>query len=157
MNTPLKTLFWCFALTLVRLHADPWTPPPALLDIIRHIESANGQLTVGDNGRSLGDYQLSEAAWLDVNAWRKVRGLAVYSYQQHVWNRGVSRAYAAQYLRILHSHLESRLKRPPSWGELYAAYNMGLTSFADCQYRVARSNPATARKCQIVQAAQNRN
>ena len=122
---------------------------------MRHVESADGRWTVGNRGQSLGEYQLSEAAWLDVSEWRRARGLPVHSYENSVWNGNVSRMYAAGYLRILHTRLESRLRRCPTAGELYAAYNMGFASFARCQYRLARSNPATAGKSSRVELAVN--
>jgi hypothetical protein len=147
----LLLLSLAFALGSAR--AEHWTPPEALLDAIRYVESSNGRMTYGDNGRSLGDYQISEAAWLDVNGWRKSRGLPIHSYYPHVWNPTVSRGYAADYLRILHARLESRLRRCPSWGEMYAAYNMGFAAFARCQFRLARVNPTTARKSLQIQAA----
>jgi hypothetical protein len=153
MNKTIGVLIGWLVGSVAILHAEQWTPPKALLDTIRRVESADGRFTVGDEGRSLGDYQFSEAAWLDVNTWRQARGRTVYSYNPHVWNTRISRIYAAEYLCILRSRLETRLKRTPTWAEIYAAYNMGFSSFGRCQYRLARSNPTTARKCLTVQAA----
>lgn len=132
--------------------AANWRPSERLLHAVRCVESADGLLTWGDNGRSLGDYQLSEAAWIDVNAWRKARRLPTFRYQTHVWDRKVSHVYAADYLTILHVELKKRLRRVPTASEVYAAYNMGLASFAQCQYQLARVNPTTARKCQLIEA-----
>jgi hypothetical protein len=106
--------------------------------------------TWGDNGRSLGDFQLSEAAWQDVNSWRKARGLPVFNYRAHVWNRTVNRAYAADYLTILYGELKRRVGRAPTPGELYAAYNMGLGAFAECNYQLGRVNPMTAKKARQI-------
>jgi hypothetical protein len=130
--------------------AASWHPADELLHAVRHVESAEGLFTWGDNGRSLGDFQISQAAWLDVNTWRKSHRLQTYAYETGVWNRFVSRAYAADYLAILHRELGKRLGRPPTSPEIYAAYNMGLGSFAQCQYRLAKVNPVTARKCQQI-------
>jgi hypothetical protein len=124
---------------------------------VRSVESAQGVFTWGDGGRSLGDYQLSEAAWLDVTAWRRSRGLPTFPYENHVWNQKVSRAYAADYLAILHRGLKRRLSRSPTAAEVYAAYNMGLNSFAQCRYQLGKVNATTARKCeQITAMVQNR-
>ena len=60
--------------------------------------------------------------------------------------------YAADYLAILHGALSKRLDRVPSALEVYAAYNMGMTSFAQCHYRLAKVNPTTALKCQQIKA-----
>ena len=126
-------------LVVTNLHAASWAPSADLLRDVRRVESANGRFTVGDQGRSLGDYQISEAAWCDVTAWRRGRGLRTYDYAQHVWSESISRAYAADYLKILHGQLEKRLGRSPSTHEVYAAYNMGLSCFAKTGYRVTSS------------------
>jgi hypothetical protein len=128
----------------------PWRASDQLLYAVRDVESSQGQFTWGDNGRSLGDYQLSEAAWLDVNQWRKARNRTVYEYRQHVLDPTLSRTYAADYLAILHSELRRRIGRPPSHAQLYAAYNMGLSSFAQCRYQLAKVNPTTANRCQRI-------
>jgi hypothetical protein len=125
-------------------------PSERLLHAVRYVESSNGRFTYGDKGRSLGDYQLSRAAWTDVNGWRKSRNMRTYSYDIHVWDKSVSRVYAADYLSILHRELTKRLGRGPTTPELYAAYNMGLTGFAQCGYQLARVNPTTARKSRLV-------
>jgi hypothetical protein len=132
--------------------AATWSPNDELLQAIRSVESAAGQYTWGDEGRSLGDFQLSEGAWFDVNVWRKARGLPTYDYQQHVWSPRISRIYAAEYMRILARELQRRLSRPPTPAEVYAAYNMGLSSFAQCHYKLAKVNPTTARKCELIRA-----
>src|SRR5579862_9421582 len=120
--------------------AASWCPSDSLLHAVRGVESAQGLLTWGDQGRSLGDFQLSQAAWLDVTASRKARGLRTYPYESGVWTSSVSRMYAAEYLSILHRELKKRLNRAPSAAEVYAAYNMGLGSFAQCRYRLAKVN-----------------
>jgi hypothetical protein len=154
---PVHVFLLFLALSTFRLHAENWTPPKGLLDAVRLVESADGRFLVGDDGQSLGPYQFTEAAWLDVSAWRKSRGLRTYSYKRHVWNAAISRAYASDYLKILHRQLERRLKRCPSWGEMYAAYNMGYAAFARCQFRLARVNPITAQRSRQVQAAARMN
>jgi hypothetical protein len=98
----------------------------------------------------LGEYQLSEAAWKDVNTWRKGRNLPTYDYRKHVWNRQVSRGYAADYMAILHRELTRRMQREPNSAELYAAYNMGLTAFAQCGFQLNRVNRTTAARSRLV-------
>lgn len=127
--------------------AAGWRPPERLLHAVRYVESSHGLFTWGDNGRSLGEYQMSEAAWQDVSNWRLTRGLTTYDYRQDVWDPAISRAYAADYLGLLHRELRKRLNRAPSVGEVYAAYNLGLSGFAQCNYQLARVNRTTARKC----------
>jgi hypothetical protein len=147
-----KHLIWFMCLVAGNASAATWQPPDELMHALSFVESSHGVFRVGDKGQSLGDYQLSEAAWLDVSSWRKSHGKPTYEYERHVWSRSVSRQYAADYLTILYSRLEKRLHRSPTPGELYAAYNMGMTSFAQCRYQLAKVNPTTAKKCQQIDA-----
>lgn len=142
----------CIVLILVSLGAaqgKEWKPTPDFLAAVRAVESSNGQFVYGDNGQSLGDFQLSEAAWLDVNEWRQTRGMRTYSYRS-VYNAFINRAYAANYLTILHGELTRKLARPPSHAELYAAYNMGLRMFAECGYQMHRVNATTREKARQI-------
>jgi hypothetical protein len=127
-----------------------WQPPDNFLKAVRYVESSNGINKVGDNGDSLGEFQLSEAAWLDVNDWRSARGLKTYSYDKAVFHSYISRVYASNYLTILHGELSRKLKRTPNHAELYAAYNLGLASFAQCNYNVRRVNPVTRARCELI-------
>lgn len=141
----------------VTSHTAEWRPSSALLRAVRQIESSNGQLVVGDNGRSLGAFQLSEAAWVDVSFWRKARGLKTYAYREYVMHAYINQTYAADYLAMIHAELSRKLRRPPTAGEVYAAYNMGLSNFAECKYTLAKVNPVTQKKCRQIHAmlAQN--
>jgi hypothetical protein len=129
-----------------------WRPSDALMSAVRQVESNNGKLLYGDSGKSLGAFQMSEAAWLDVSAWRKGRGLKVYSYENHALHSYINRAYAADYMSMIHTELTRKLRRAPTAGEIYAAYNMGLGNFAECGYRLAKVNPVTARKARQIHA-----
>jgi len=137
-------------------YANEWRPPEALLKAVRQVESNNGRHVYGDSGRSLGPFQLSEAAWVDVSAYRRAHALKVYSYEHHALHNFINQAYAADYLTLIHNELTRKLRREPTPGEMYAAYNMGLTKFADCNYRLARVNPTTVRKCQQINALMER-
>jgi hypothetical protein len=131
-------------------YATEWRPSDVLLRAVRQVESNNGRRNYGDSGRSLGPFQLSEAAWADVSAWRKAHSLKVYSYDHHVLHNFINQTYAADYLAMIHNDLAPKLHREPTAGEIYAAYNMGLANFAGCRYRLSRVNPTTARKCQQI-------
>ena len=130
--------------------ADEWQPCKTFLKAVSFVESSNGKFVYGDQGRSLGEFQLSEAAWLDVNEWRKARRLKTYTYREHVFHAFISRVYAANYMTILHGELSRKLKRPPTHSELYAAYNMGLQMFARCDYKLERVNSVTREKCRQI-------
>lgn len=133
------------------VQAKEWRPSNEFLRAVRFVESSNGAFKVGDNGQSLGDFQLSEAAWMDVNDWRKARRLKTYDYQENVFHAFINRVYASNYLTILHGELSKKLGREPTYSELYAAYNMGLSTFATCDYRLSRVNPVTRAKAQQIE------
>lgn len=137
-------------LTAGSAYGTEWRPSVDFLKAVSHVESNSGRFTIGDNGRSLGDFQMSEAAWLDVNSWRKARGLKTYPYTPHVFNSYINRVYASNYLTILHAVLSRKLNRPPSHAELYAAYNMGLASFEECDFKLHRVNPVTRERCRQI-------
>jgi len=141
----------CYICLSAAAYAREWQPTDDFLHAVRFVESNNGQNKYGDNGDSLGDFQLSEAAWLDVNEWRRARGLKTYRYDGTVFHSYISRVYASNYLTILYTELNRKLKRPPTHAELYAAYNLGLSSFAQCDFKLSRVNSATREKCRQIE------
>lgn len=98
------------------------------LDRVAKVESGNSSKAIGDNGRSLGLFQMSFASWLDVNEIRQKQGLKLYPYN-YATNRTVARIYARQYLLILHRKVSAKLGRPATQAETYAAYNAGFSAF----------------------------
>ena len=148
----MNRVLWLISIVscAVAASATEWQPSAEFLKAVRSVESSNGQFKIGDNGQSLGDFQLSEAAWLDVNEWRRLRSLKTYRYDEAVFNGFINRVYASNYLTILHAELSRKLRRPPNHAELYAAYNMGLAEFAECNYRLSRVNPMTRAKCRQI-------
>ena len=137
------------AVALATAQANEWQPPEEFLKAVCFVESSNGLFTYGDGGRSLGDFQLSESAWMDVNSWRRARKLKTYSYK-NVFNSSISRIYASNYMSILYGELTRKLKRQPTPAELYAAYNMGLGMFAQCDYKLHKVNSVTRQKCKQI-------
>ena len=67
-----------------------------------------------------------------------------------VFHSYISRVYASNYLTILHDGLARKLHRPPTHAELYAAYNLGPRSFAQCDYKLHRVNAVTRARCQQI-------
>ena len=124
---------------------------PSFLEAIRQVESSGGKFLHGDGGRSLGEFQIGKAAWADVSEWRRKQGLKTYPYHPHVFKPDISRKYAKDYLSILQRSLKSKLDRPPTYSELYAAYNMGFTQFARCGFDLDRVNRTTAERCKRVE------
>lgn len=97
-----------------------------LLDRIALIESRNNDLAVGDNGRSLGRYQMSLAAWLDVSALRAEQGLPLYPWEA-AHDAGIGREYALQYLGILSRQFQAAFRgRYPSDNHLIGMYQHGF-------------------------------
>ncbi len=137
------------------LHANDWKPDEALLLAIREVESNGGKYLYGDNGRSLGEYQMTRAAWNDVNKWRKARKSKAYDYRTYVFTPAIAKDYASNYLSILRSGLQGKLRRAPSASELYAAYNMGFSKFGACGFNLGRINSTTARKCREIEGMLN--
>jgi hypothetical protein len=129
-----------------------WRPEERLLDALCQIESSGGRFVSGDAGRSLGHFQMQKAAWADVLEWRKKQSFPTHDYQLHVFDSRISRLYAADYLTILHTRLTAQYNREPTAGELYAAYNMGLSGFRKCHYDIAQVNPVTRGKCEKIMA-----
>lgn len=142
----LSTVLACSAFT----GATEWRPCDDFLKAVKFVESSNGLMKVGDQGQSLGDFQLSEAAWLDVSEWRKARRLKTYEYDKSVFHSFINRVYASNYLTILHTELTRKLGRQPDHGELYAAYNMGMTMFEGCNFSLSRVNPVTRAKARQI-------
>ena len=134
------------------LSANVWRPDARLLDAVSQIESNNGTFVYGDRGMSLGHFQIQKNAWLDVVEWRKKKNLPTHDYRKNVFDPKISRLYAADFLTILHDRLKERYKREPSVAEIYAAYNMGLTSFRKCNYSLAQVNSVTTERCKLVAA-----
>ncbi|MFN7140552.1 MAG: transglycosylase SLT domain-containing protein [Limisphaerales bacterium] len=149
----MKTLLViAFVLCTGILNASDWKPKEELLDAIRQVESSGGKFVYGDNGRSLGEFQMTQAAWIDVNRWRKARGLTLHNYRDEVFRPQIARQYASNYISILRQGLLHKLKREPTASEIYAAYNIGLAKFgAQCGYDIRRVNATTARKCREIE------
>jgi hypothetical protein len=145
-----KYLLLFFLVSLGSTQAKEWQPPEEFLRAVCFVESSNGQFVYGDSGRSLGDFQLSESAWMDVNNWRKARRLRTYSYDRHVFNSFINKVYASNYMSIIYAELSRKLGRQPTPGEVYAAYNIGLGTFAQCNYKLHRVNAVTRQKCELI-------
>lgn len=151
----MKTLSLCAAILAFSFSSSfgaTWNPDERLLDAVCEVESSGGHYLYGDDGVSLGHFQMQKAAWADVSAWRKKRDLPTYAYQPNVLNPKISRIYAAGYLTMIHDRLERHYDREPSASELYAAYNMGMSNFRKCNYALGNVNKVTLGKCQKIEA-----
>tara|TARA_R110000824_G_scaffold203371_3_gene387811 strand:- start:9029 stop:9526 length:498 start_codon:yes stop_codon:yes gene_type:complete len=116
-----------------------------LLDAVAFVESNGNHRAVGDQGKANGSFQLHRPAWADAGKWLKANGFKTTTYTKGVNDPSVSRIYARTYLSLIHGQLATRMKREPTAGELYAAYNMGVGGFAKRGFDVRRT-PATTRR-----------
>lgn len=114
------------------------------LDALEVVESGRNPSAVGDHGSSVGSFQFTAAAWEQVNTLRRARGLATYPTINRV-HHAVARLYAREYCAWLESYLARHLRRPPTLGELYAAYNCGPSRFKRLGFSLQRT-PATTRR-----------
>lgn len=70
-----------------------------LLDAIRHVESGGDDRAVGDQGRSIGPYQIQQAYWRDARSWcRGLRGAYTDCYARDYAERCIV-AYWHRYCR----------------------------------------------------------
>jgi hypothetical protein len=116
-------------------------------------ESNNKAEAVGDSGKARGAYQMWRIAWDQTNKVRKAEGLKQYPWA-YAHDRFVGRMYAIEYLRWCGEVMETRLKRKPTYWEVYAAYARGPTTFIeehDCNYA---SLPARTHRAIGIIAAQ---
>lgn len=122
---------------------------PKFLDRVREIESSGNALAVGDRGRSIGAYQISRAAWSDVNVYRQQIGLPMLPYSA-AFNEKSARIFAAQYMIILRSRLAVALKRAPTDREIYAAFNCGFRRFKSHGFLLQNTPKTTQRAIQKI-------
>lgn len=100
----------------------------SFLDRVAMIESNGDQFAVGDNGRSVGRYQIKKIAWLEVNQVRAKHGLKQYPYS-YATNNQISRTYAAQFLHIQRARYIRTFRRSPTQADLLAIYQLGFSKF----------------------------
>ena len=108
-------------------------------------ESRMLNLAIGDNGESRGAWQMSERAWDQVSAARRLRGATAYDWSTYCSYEAIARDYATEYLRWVESRLAHNMKRQPTRSEIYAAWNLGVTGFARLGYRLAAVPSVTKR------------
>jgi hypothetical protein len=125
--------------------ADSTAVTEELLDRIAMIESSGGKFLVGDNGKSLGVYQMGRLAWKDATEYRKQNGLPVWAYQEGVMHPDRSRSYAKCYLKVLEYRLHRLMGRQPTPAHIYSAYNWGLSNLRKVDFDLQRIPNSTKR------------
>jgi hypothetical protein len=95
------------------------------------IESNLNEDAVGDYGKSLGAFQISEATWADAVAYNRVTAGphdAMLSVNWKVYAHDYTMShYAAELILKMHEERMIRNKIKPTPMKLYMAYNMGYS------------------------------
>ena len=118
--------------------------PERWIDLVGKVESSNNPDAVGDWGRARGEMQFWRSTWDDCTRQRKARGLPTWGFS-YAHDRAVARLYARSWLDYIEERLARAMGRKPSLGEIYAAYNLGVSGFARRGYRLSEC-PASTRR-----------
>ncbi len=118
--------------------------PERWVDLVGWVESNNDPDAVGDGSRARGEFQFWRATWDDCSRVRKAKGLPVWSYA-HAHDRAVARLYARSWLDYIEERLAKATGRQPTFGDIYAGYNLGLSGYGRRGYRLT-SCPALTQK-----------
>jgi len=102
------------------------------------IESNLNENAVGDDGRSLGAFQISEAAWADAVAYNRVTAgpydpLLSSNWKVYAYDYTTSH-HAAELILKMHEERMIRNKVKPTPMKLYMAYNMGYKQASDFRF-----------------------
>lgn len=139
MKTPLLS-------TLVMLCTTPNVRPAdwhTLVNAIGWVESGMDHRAIGDGGASRGAWQITRAAWQDVDRLRRSVGERTQPWKTGAHNPVHAHEIASNFLSLLNSRLSTKLGRPPTVQELYAAYNLGLDGFRRRRYLLERCPEVT--------------
>lgn len=68
-----------------------------LLDAMYAVESNRGKITVGDNGKAIGPYQIWREYWQDAVEWDKTIGGKYEDCMNKAYSEKIIRAYWARY------------------------------------------------------------
>jgi hypothetical protein len=105
--------------------------PEPIVQAVEQVESSGrGAATpLGDGGKARGPLQWHAVAWADCSKVRRKAGLAVWSYSS-ASDPVRARDYARTWLTVLKVRLASAIGRQPLPGEIWLAWNLGLTGFS---------------------------
>lgn len=117
------------------------------LDAVKRVESGGNSRAVGDNGKSIGAYQIKSIAWREVNQVRVKNRLKTFPYS-YAKNESISRLYAAQFLLIQSNRLHKAYGRAPNQAELYSVYNCGFHSFKKRGLKISNAPSSTKKAVQ---------
>ncbi len=123
-----------------------------LLDSVRYVESADGRRLIGDDGKSLGPYQLTAGAVADVERTSKSVYESTGLEARSTFRMSeASRAAARVYLVKLNGQLRRAMGREPGEAGLFACWNLGFAKFRALGFRLDRCNAAVRRAAVTVE------
>jgi hypothetical protein len=109
-----------------------------LTNTIGQIESGGNYKAVGDRGAALGAWQMHIAAWIMANQWREAHGLS--KIKRSLWQvPDNQRAIAFAYVNWCRERLLADGIKHPSPEQIYLAFAMGPTAFADIAHSLVRA------------------
>jgi len=120
--------------TALVISLNAFVIPEAWVDAVEQIESG-GESVSGDNGYAAGSFQFHYACWNECSWIREEAGMPVYSYDDAM-DKVKSREYARTWLSHIYLVLKKKYKRPPTLGEVWIAYNLGMTGFSKYNYSI---------------------
>lgn len=124
--------------TLTTMAAAILAPmPDAWVDAVEQVESSGqGAVTPdGDGSRAKGPFQFWAAAWTDCSAVRRKLGMPIYAYRM-AKDPVIARSYAKVWLAYQRQQLEQKLGRKVMLGEVWLAWNLGMTGYARYNFNI---------------------
>lgn len=116
------------------------------VEAVALIESGGNSQAKGDASKAAGRWQMHEAAWADITAYRLRKGWQVWPYEQ-AQDASVARLYARDYLTMLENQLRNVLGDCVTPEMIYAAYNMGFGNFRKREFLIENSPSTTRAAC----------
>jgi hypothetical protein len=109
--------------------------PDRWVDAVAQIETNNRNIP-GDAGLAAGVFQWHKAAWSDCTKMRKEAGLKTWPYSK-AKDPATAREYASFWLSYLRGVITVKIGRPALLGEVWLAYNLGVTGFGRYGYSMS--------------------
>ena len=100
--------------------------------------------------RALGEFQFWRSTWDSVTAMRRSQGLPTKPYHTGA-TTSLSTEYARTYLKWCEKGLKRNGVKSPTRGQIYAAYNCGLTSFKRRGCKLSRCPSHTQRAAERIE------
>lgn len=108
------------------LSQHPFEITSVFLDHLAMLESSGDDHAIGDKGKARGRYQLTQAAWDDVNRRRAARGEGPWDWKTYAHNTAISRLFARDHCEWLATMI-AKQQGQVSERWVYWAYRCGYT------------------------------